>query len=261
VFHFVRQQRGWVALCGRKEDAYTSWDRRLDALCVYVGTLYPLYYWHAHLPRRFHWFIDGDFLGGDFWGADFFTAKLFGLPVLSLLRGLYVAVLALWLLRQAQRVYALRSLCITRVVVMATTWLSWYLGIVYYDSDAAFTLLNVLPHGVPYLVLLFRYRKRAGGRAGEAPRSAPRGLALVAAAALFYLPLCVVSFVEEGIWDRLVWHEHGMLFPGHPVFLSELALCFVVPLLALPQATHYLLDAWIWKVGPQNPDLKRKLGL
>jgi hypothetical protein len=33
-----------------------------------------------------------------------------------------------------------------------------------------------------------------------------------------------------------------------------------VPLLALPQATHYLLDAWIWRVKG-NPELARRLGL
>src|SRR5262249_14494471 len=60
VFHFIRQQYGWMALCGRKEREFTSFDRRLDAATVYAGTLYPILYWHAHLPRRFSWFIDGD---------------------------------------------------------------------------------------------------------------------------------------------------------------------------------------------------------
>jgi hypothetical protein len=33
-----------------------------------------------------------------------------------------------------------------------------------------------------------------------------------------------------------------------------------VPLLAVPQATHYLLDAWIWRTGAANPGLAERLG-
>jgi hypothetical protein len=28
----------------------------------------------------------------------------------------------------------------------------------------------------------------------------------------------------------------------------------------VPQATHYVLDAWIWRVRPENPELARHLG-
>ena len=33
----------------------------------------------------------------------------------------------------------------------------------------------------------------------------------------------------------------------------------VVPLLTVPQATHYVLDAWIWKFGGSNPGIKALL--
>ena len=38
-------------------------------------------------------------------------------------------------------------------------------------------------------------------------------------------------------------------------------LALLVPLLALPQATHYLLDAWIWKVRPGNETAAEAMGL
>lgn len=247
VWHFVRQQYGWIRLCGRKERAFTDFDRRLDAIAVYVGTIYPLIYWHAHLPRRFVWFIEGDFLlHAPNW-------------LVGIGRIVWLSVMALWLGRQIMRVLATRSLNATRVAVMATTWLSWYLGIVHYDSDIAFTLMNVLPHGVPYFVLLYRYRQNE--QADVRPPTQTIRPSPILAALLFYLPLALLAFAEEGLWDRLVWHEHEIFFPLGALFVSDLSLCFLVPLLALPQATHYLLDAWIWKVGPQNPDLRRHLGL
>ena len=52
-----------------------------------------------------------------------------------------------------------------------------------------------------------------------------------------------------------------MLFPLPQFEPAAGLLVFLVPLFALPQSTHYLLDAWIWRVGPKNPDLRRRLGL
>lgn len=245
VLHFVRQQYGWIRLCGRKERDFSTFDRTLDAVAVYAGTLYPMLYWHAHLPRRFVWFVEGDFA--------------LHLPpgLLPVARTLWLVVGVLWVLRQLQRVATKRSLNVTRIIVMSTTWLTWYLGIVHFNSDVAFTLTNVLPHGIPYFVLLFRYYRN------EQSESRPR-LSLrspYVAAILFYLPLGLLALAEEGIWDRLLWHEYEIFFPVAAVFVSQLTLGFLVPLLALPQATHYLLDAWIWKVGPQNPELRRHLRL
>ena len=37
---------------------------QLDALTVYGATVAPLVFWHANLPRKFHWFLDGDFVAG-----------------------------------------------------------------------------------------------------------------------------------------------------------------------------------------------------
>ena len=36
---------------------------------------------------------------------------------------------------------------------------------------------------------------------------------------------------------------------------------WLVSLLALPQATRYLPDAWIWRMKPENAETARALGL
>ena len=46
---------------------------------------------------------------------------------------------------------------------------------------------------------------------------------------------------------------------GRPGIHSPLLRSLVIPLLAMPQATHYVLDAFIWKVRPKNPGLVREL--
>ena len=48
-------------------------------------------------------------------------------------------------------------------------------------------------------------------------------------------------------------------FPPRPR-ASAAALALLVPLLAVPQSTHDVLDAWIWRLKG-NPGLGRYLGL
>lgn len=241
VFHFVRQQYGWVALYRRRLGASTVLDRVLDDAAIYSATLYPVLWWHAHLPREFEWFIEGDFIPGLPTGA---AAAL--LPVHLLIAFLYVA-------RQVFLRAHRRPVSPGKDLVIATTWLTWYVGIVVLDSDYAFTVTNVLVHGIPYLALVWRYgRGRFEGAAGVMGR-------VFRAWPLFLGSLMLAAWLEEWGWDRLVWHERPALFPGPDLTPSVAALALLVPLLALPQSTHYVLDAWIWRVKG-NPGLARRLG-
>ena len=76
----------------------------------------------------------------------------------------------------------------------------------------------------------------------------------------FYIPamipvflgiLILFAWVEEGLWEGLVWGDHAAFFPGFsglPSVRDSPLLAIVVPLLAVPQLTHYILDGFIWKV-------------
>jgi hypothetical protein len=243
VLHFVRQQYGWVALYRRREGDPARLDRILDDAAIYSATLYPLLHWHANLPREFEWFVAGDFVPGLPRGAA------------DALLPLHLGITAAWLLRQGQRRLGGRPVSAGKLLVMATTWLAWYGGIVALDSDYAFTVTNVLVHGVPYIALVWTYGRRrwAASREPIARVFRPRALPV------YLAPLLALAWLEEWGWDRLVWHERAALFPGPELSPGPELLALIVPLLALPQATHYLLDAWIWRVKG-NPDLGRYLG-
>ena len=231
AWHFVRQQYGWVALLHRKEGAGPL-DRALDTLTIYAATLGPLLWWHASLPRRFDWFVSGDF-------ADGLVPPWLGEAAV----GLSSTLLLVFVLRQVVRAARGEGLWLTKVVVVLGTFACWHVGIVLTDSDWAFTVTNVLIHGVPYFVLVWRY-----GRRGDAPAGSVAAWVFGGARwAVYYAVLVALAWAEELGWDRLVWHEHGQLFPGPEVSLSAGALALLVPLLALPQAVHYVLDAFIWR--------------
>jgi hypothetical protein len=228
VFHFIRQQVGWVALYQRLEPGLSSLDRNLDRAATYAATLWPLLWWHSHLPRNFSWFVAGDFAGPVAQGLARVT-----LPV-------YLSLLVAYLLRQGWRWGKEGAFPLGKSLVVLTTALSWWLGIVALDSDWAFTALNVLPHGVPYAILVWRRSAAEPKRAGLA------GAILRGGPALFLLLIMALAFGEEWLWDLGIWNDHPEVF-GDGWDLSPGLKALLVPLLALPQAAHYLLDGFIWR--------------
>jgi len=64
--------------------------------------------------------------------------------------------------------------------------------------------------------------------------------------------IVVFAYLEEGLWDGLVWREHASIFGIFsvlPTVSRRELLAVLIPLLSLPQATHYVLDGFIWKRG------------
>jgi hypothetical protein len=224
VFHFVRQQYGWVALY-RARVGETDWPGKLiDSAAIYLATIYPLIYWHAHLPRHFWWFLDHDFLA---------------LPesVELVARPLYWGALGLYVARSLYRGLARRVFNPGKDIVVATTAVCWHVGIVTFNSDYAFTVTNVIIHGVPYFVLVYWYVSR---RSSEEPSFFhPRRIAG------FIATLWLAAYLEELVWDKSVWHTRSWLF-GSAWEVGSLRT-ILVPLLAVPQITHYVLDGFLWR--------------
>ena len=232
VFHFVRQQYGWVALY-RVRAGERGWLGQLvDAAAVYMATVYPLLYWHANLPRRFWWFLPGDFAELPGW------VERVAFPVYCVALGAYAVRSAhAWVVRGRGNP--------GKDIVVLTTAVCWYAGIVALNSDYAFTVTNILIHGVPYFVLVWWYARGRAPRAGGVYRTLARW-------PVFLLTLWALAFVEEMFWDRGIWHERAWLF-GAAWDWSSVKV-FLVPLLALPQATHYVLDGFVWR-RRGNPQL------
>jgi hypothetical protein len=220
IFHFVRQQYGWVALY-RKKAGETS-GRAIDVAAIYAATLYPLLWWHAHLPRKFSWFIANDF--------PFRVSN----AVAAVAAPVYVAILMLY----AARTIRLRFPNPGKDVVVVTTALCWYVGIVALNSDFAFTVTNVFIHGIPYLALVYLHQRERGDRSSISGRLLRFGFPAMV------LILWVIAFAEEALWDASLWHDRAWLFGSWSLASVER---WLVPLLAVPQVPHYVLDGFIWK--------------
>ena len=224
VFHFVRQQYGWVALYRAKLHEPGGWQRRLDTVTIYLATLYPLIYWHTHLPRQFHWFRPDDFTALPL-AVDYLLAPIF-----------WLSQLAYWL--KALWSYRTGRANPGKDLVVATTTACWYVGIVLLNSDYAFTVTNVIIHGIPYMVLVYWHVRQRRQQQGE-PVDWLRW------ACIFLATVWLLAYVEELLWDRNFWHERSWLFG--PSFPSGPWQTWLAPLLAVPLLTHYVLDGFIWK--------------
>lgn len=224
VFHFIRQQAGFSALYRVVEgQSSRGIDARVERWAVQALCLWPVLWWHVHLPLEIDWFLPGDFI--------------MGLPTWTLgPAGLLCAGLV-----GAHLVFRLRSRqwAWGRDLWALSTAASWWVGIVVARSDVAFTLTNVVSHGVPYVALV----GVVGHREGTLRRLWP----------LVLVPLAL-ALSEEALWDITVWQDHPQFFGAWsvPDWLTALA----VPLLSVPQLTHYLLDGLIWKLGPDNAALR-----
>ena len=193
VFHFVRQQYGWVALYRgkmREKSAVTKW---IDAAAIYLATIYPLCFWMTSLPRKFVWFVQNDF---------------FSLPKITeqILFPLYVSALAVYFGKSVYLYYAKGFLNIGKDIVVLTTAVCWYVGIVALNSDYAFTVTNVIIHGVPYFALIYIYARRRREKANRFYQTASSNLLI------FMATLWALAYAEELLWNRGVWHEKNWLF-------------------------------------------------
>jgi hypothetical protein len=315
VFHFIRQQFGFVVLYSRKDPPRQRSFRWLDCACVYIATIYPMLFWHTHMPRNFSWFVAGDFVESVPALVEFLAGILYGAIAVA-----YIGKeVALW--------NQTKYFNLPRNLLIVGTALSWWTGIVWLNSDMAFTLTNVVSHGIPYMALVWLYHHRdqsavpgnrgsigpscqqtmtvdrdtdsglgmeiqtptnqddpdselphshrspqdAGGssqqnvggasyRSPQANRSPSRLLSTISTVALshvllFLVFLVVLAYLEEGLWDGLIWREHLTFFQPFaflPPLNDSALLALIVPFLALPQSTHYVLDGFIWRVKDQK---------
>lgn len=245
VFHFMRQQYGFLRLYARKE-TYSKWSKLVDQLALYSATLYPILYWHTHLPRRFNWFVEGDFISG--------------LPSLVSEIGfyLYIVFQVIYIGLELDRVRKDKCFNWPKNILMFGTVVSWYVSIIKFNGDVAFSIINVVSHGIPYIALIWFYGYQQQ-RQSDSLLIFDRwnfGTVFKPSHILVFVSILLAfAYVEEGFWDAWVWREHSSVF-GPFTLLGAIEnrelLSWIVPLLTLPQATHYVLDGFIWKVRDKD---------
>lgn len=226
VFHFIRQQYGFMRIYARFEP--NNWSKKIDEAAVYSATIYPMLYWFK-TPRIFTWFVNNEF--------DWLKNLPDYIPLITIL---YFVVLIIWLFKTVIEGIKTKNINIPKTALITGTFLSWYFGIVYFNNDLLFTFLNVVSHGIPYIALIYIREIQ------QKENSQLNWMYIFKSFSGIFLFIGVIlgfAFLEEFLWETLVWNEHFSL----NVIISEKLLQFLVPLLVVPQLTHYLLDGFIWR--------------
>lgn len=227
VFHFIRQQYGFMRLYSRIEEK-TKFSVAIDNLAIYASTGYPMLYWFFSPERKFNWFVENEFF-------RFQNAFL-----LEILFWIYMIIMLVYTIYTGYKSITQQFFNVPKNAIILGTALSWYFGIVYFNDDLIFTLLNVVSHGIPYMALVyFREIENKSNIDSGVFSYLKRYNAIL----IYVLILLVIAFMEEFLWEVLVWNENISL----TTFDFSSWQFLIVPLLTVPQFTHYLLDGFIWK--------------
>ncbi len=250
LFHFVKQQYGFLALYKAKARDFGQLKWFSDKAVLYLAMLYPVLYWHLAEGLRFNWFVVDDFVGlraylsGSvaFWTVFFQVGNF-----------LYGGILLAWLIEERWRATKWQW---GKIFWVLTTAANWYGGIVYFNSDLVFTVTNVVAHGLPYLALMIYYQYHKKGLREQ--RFPAWGQLVAGMLGVIFL----LGFIEEYFWDMLLYGERPNFFEAVlayplPLLESPLAKALAFALLALPQLTHYLIDGFIWKSNAKNPYVRQ----
>jgi len=245
VFHFIRQQYGFLRIYSRKE-SLGKLNSIVDKMTIYSATLYPIVYWHLCGDRVFKWFVENDFV--------LFSNQHEN--ILGFIQLIYLAIISTWLATTCFKLFKYRIFNIPKFIWITSTILSWYFGIVYFNSDLVFTMLNVVAHGIPYMALVWHYSGKEKPSVKFDILIWREGLNKSKSLVIFILILLFFGIIEEALWDSLVWQDHsiffGFLYSNINLVNSREFQSLIIPVLALPQMVHYVLDGFIWRVNKPN---------
>lgn len=236
VFHFIRQQYGLLKLYLRKVDT-PKWSNDIDIYLVYLFTFLPILIWHFTGIKNFNWFVENDFL------------YLKNEMLATIFTYIFYVIFIFYLIKEILIYQKYRFIALPKILLMIGTAATWFIGIVLLNGDLTFTLLNVVSHGIPYIALIWLYGSK-NYRENDNFHFLSKVFSKIGFP-FFIAMLLLFSFVEEGIWDGFVWKEHSYFFAFFqhlPDMNDSKYLKILVPILSLPQLTHYVLDGFIWKI-------------
>ena len=244
IYHFIRQQ--WGFLCLYRARAEESSDYLIDRFVHLAGALGPILMWHSDPDRNFDWFMR----------EDPFIVKIpsqwYPVIVFSYVL-VFVGYYSRAVFQNKITKYPMKFL------VVAFCWLTWIIGVLLPHKLIAVFFLNMFHAAPSYMIVFFTARNKWS--VNEPPTDSERLVKYLVKPGNWWIYLSffiVIAILEECLWETFVWRDY---FPNKFNFeVNQLGVSFFTSLLSLPQTTHYVLDAFIWKLG-SNPGLSDYYGL
>lgn len=238
VFHFIKQQVGFMMLYSRKEsslEGWNTWKNRGDMCMMWIVTLMPMIHWWTHYESiSFEWFEAGEFA---------LIADI--LPTMPYIWMIYFILILLYSIFQIILLLSWHRSNPLKYIYLTGTALVWYFGIVHYNSAIVFWFGNIFVHGMNYYGIVI------GSTLKEKEKYPPLFGKIFFKYIYIFLPLSLVllAIIEEYSWDQLIWQSRSDIFWEYlyNVIASPIGISLIVAWLWSIQLTHYILDRYIWK--------------
>jgi hypothetical protein len=220
LFHFIRQQYGWMKLSQRRDplpDKEVRIHHRIEIASIYGATLAPTLWWHGR-PSAGGWLYEGDLV----FGVIPHQVGSIAMTIQGLLAAALVASLCFRWKRYRRWEWS-------PFLIWLSTTIAWTGGIVLDWGLEKTLMLDVLHVGV-YLYFVYQFGKARWRGKADKIQAAPF---YRATPWLFYFPLLGLALLCWGFSKEVT----------EILTLPPLLLALVLT----PPTLHYLLDTWIWK--------------
>lgn len=218
VFHFGRQQIGWMRLTAKQGQRFFEWERHLEDIVIYSSTWgFILYKVTSHqFPQ---WFVPGDL------GVSHLLSPLLVLACI-------LAVNLIFLFSQFFIFFKTGYCNLARILIWLTTLAVWGIAFYAFDNFNVVSLaLIVFLHSPAYMLLAFYYIKM---RKIEGHPTYIKG-----SYRKIYISFIVAALLLA--CGEYVAGEYPQLFG------PQFAAFIVVPLLATMTSFHHTLDTFFWR--------------
>jgi len=254
MYHFAKQPFGILCLYKARKGERGAVDHRIDYWTCMAGALIPVLIQHTDENAYFlHWFNNGERL-------LFYFPNWANIPLYVL----YVLVPLFWFGRSLlQWRLGVRRVNAGKIWIMGVQYVSWYIGVLCDHEVRSLAFVNLF-HGVSSMVLVYSVvqRRYAAWRKRSPATMQWRDKlceAMVSSPWPYLAVMVMFAVVEDVSWEVCVYQAY-LPQMGVPVpILQAQWRALVTALLMQPQLSHYFLDAYIWRMTPQNPGLKEAI--
>ncbi len=222
IFHLIKQQYGWMRYSEMKSNLIHKMNKRHLSMMIYNFTLVPILLWHFDpaARERVGWIFQNDLL-------TYPSENIY-----SILMVCHWTLNGFFIFRLFQHFMKGHSVSMGQLMILGSTWVAWYGGIVLKVSGDETLLLDIL-HVIPYLGLTFFVYKKQIFEFKKTRFSS------------FYCPLAALGLFGTSLYT---------FFTSR--FDSAFSLV-VLSCLAGISVTHYILDGFIWRLNQKNPAVEK----
>jgi hypothetical protein len=247
LYHVVRQQIGFVHITFLKDPNKEVEDRKWDRGIIYLMTIACALYWFSHFEQT---------------GKDFYFTKgdVFAIPSFIgdvAIKLMWCGVIA-YFIREVGKFRKYGQLNIAKYIVVSTTFIHWYLGLVATHYLFLFVAMTYFYHSIPYIALVYKYSARETGSLTQLRWTKIFGpLKWVPFVLVFFLG----SYIEYNGWFQVIPEAFAHIFVVPLFTMSEATQNIFIGFMWVPLVTHYVIDGFIWKFSDPKSNLKSNLGI